>query len=216
MATQMKYIKQTLVSVFLTMLGIIPSAYASSNELAPMLGTWRCHTESSLIIPNKSDSPQTSLNLIKMLETYSTSTTEDGVSVGDGTTIYYIPVGDNLLPVEVTSHSKVLYQLDQGILKFKVLEWELRDGRIFSKERTNALAKFFSKDMSASTRSQLSAKLERLAEDFVESVTKSFQSMIGKEKRIPLSLRTIGVNEIQKTFGTGSTAIIHYCIRPSK
>ena len=23
-------------------------------------------------------------------------------------------------------------------------------------------------------------------------------------------------NEIQKTFGTGSTAIIHYCIRPSK
>ena len=194
---------------------ITPNAYADNQELAPMFGTWQCHAEASVNIPGGKNA-DSSTNSVKMVETYTATTTPDGMSVGDDTTIFYLQTQDRVLPIEVSSHSKGQYKLNDGTLKLRVLEWQLLQGRIYPKEKNKLLAQYIKSDAPASARSQFSAKMERLAEDFADTVAKSFQDRVGKEASMPFKLTSTGSGKMEKTFGTGPSASVHYCTRPPK
>ncbi|MBP2543895.1 hypothetical protein [Acinetobacter guillouiae] len=185
-----------------------PSLYAS--DLAPMLGSWQCTAQAEIALPINAGKP------LKMVETYTVMTTADGISEGDDSTIFYFPLGEKLMPIEVISHSKAQYRLQDDTLKLLVLTWELREGRIAPKERADFITSMLGKNAPAAARSQLGAKIDRMAEDFAETIAKSFQARIGKESSMPFRLTTTGAGKIEKTFGSGANAVTHQCIRLSK
>lgn len=185
-----------------------PSLYAS--DLAPMLGSWQCTAQAEIALPINAGKP------LKMVETYTVMTTADGISEGDNSTIFYFPLEEKLMPIEVISHSKAQYRLQDDTLKLLVLTWELREGRIAPKERADFITSMLGKNAPAAARSQLGAKIDRMAEDFAETIAKSFQARIGKESSMPFRLTTTGAGKIEKTFGSGPKAVTHQCIRLSK
>lgn len=185
-----------------------PSLYAS--DLAPMLGSWQCTAQAEIALPINAGKP------LKMVETYTVMTTADGISEGDDSTIFYFPLGEKLMPIEVISHSKAQYRLQGDTLKLLVLTWELREGRIAPKERADFITSMLGKNAPAAARSQLGAKIDRMAEDFAETIAKSFQARIGKESSMPFRVTTTGAGKIEKTFGSGPKAVTHQCIRLSK
>lgn len=185
-----------------------PSLYAS--DLAPMLGSWQCTAQAEIALPINAGKP------LKMVETYTVMTTADGISEGDDSTIFYFPLGEKLMPIEVISHSKAQYRLQGDTLKLLVLTWELREGRIAPKERADFITSMLGKNAPAAARSQLGAKIDRMAEDFAETIAKSFQARIGKESSMPFRLTTTGAGKIEKTFGSGPKAVTHQCVRLSK
>ncbi|MRT38929.1 hypothetical protein GJV03_17335 [Acinetobacter sp. RIT698] len=150
-----------------------------------------------------------------MVETYTVMTTADGISEGDDSTIYYLPTGEKLMPIEVISHSKAQYRLQGDTLKLLVLNWELREGRIAPKERADFITSMLGKNAPAATRSQLGAKIDRMAEDFAEMIAKNFQARIGKESSIPFRMTATGAGKIERTFGSGANAVTHQCVRLS-
>jgi len=185
-----------------------PSLYAS--DLAPMLGSWQCTAQAEIALPINAGKP------LKMVETYTVMTTADGISEGDDSTIFYFPLGEKLMPIEVISHSKAQYRLQGDTLKLLVLTWELREGRIAPKERADFITSMLGKNAPAAARSQLGAKIDRMAEDFAETIAKSFQARIGKESSMPFRVTTTGAGKIEKTFGSGPKAVTHQCVRLSK
>ncbi|MFW2173872.1 hypothetical protein ACG95N_10175 [Acinetobacter guillouiae] len=185
-----------------------PSLYAS--DLAPMLGSWQCTAQAEIALPINAGKP------LKMVETYTVMTTADGISEGDDSTIFYFPLGEKLMPIEVISHSKAQYRLQGDTLKLLVLTWELREGRIALKERADFITSMLGKNAPAAARSQLGAKIDRMAEDFAETIAKSFQARIGKESSMPFRVTTTGAGKIEKTFGSGPKAVTHQCVRLSK
>ena len=185
-----------------------PSLYAS--DLAPMLGSWQCTAQAEIALPINAGKP------LKMVETYTVMTTADGISEGDDSTIFYFPLGEKLMPIEVISHSKAEYRLQGDTLKLLVLTWELREGRIAPKERADFITSMLGKNAPAAARSQLGAKIDRMAEDFAETIAKSFQARIGKESSTPFRVTTTGAGKIEKTFGSGPKAVTHQCVRLSK
>lgn len=185
-----------------------PSLYAS--DLAPMLGSWQCTAQAEIALPINAGKP------LKMVETYTVMTTADGISEGDDSTIFYFPLGEKLMPIEVISHSKAQYRLQGDTLKLLVLTWELREGRIAPKERADFITSMLGKNAPAAARSQLGAKIDRMAEDFAETIAKSFQARIGKESSTPFRVTTTGAGKIEKTFGSGPKAVTHQCVRLSK
>lgn len=184
-----------------------PSLYASN--LAPMLGSWQCTAQAEIALPINAGKP------LKMVETYTVMTTADGISEGDDSTIFYFPLGEKLMPIEVISHSKAQYRLQGDTLKLLVLTWELREGRIAPKERADFITSMLGKNAPAAARSQLGAKIDRMAEDFAETMAKSFQARIGKESSMPFRLTTTGAGKIERTFGSGANAVTHQCVRLS-
>ena len=184
-----------------------PSLYAS--DLAPMLGSWQCTAQAEIALPINAGKP------LKMVETYTVMTTADGISEGDDSTIFYFPLGEKLMPIEVISHSKAQYRLQGDTLKLLVLTWELREGRIALKERADFITSMLGKNAPAAARSQLGAKIDRMAEDFAETIAKSFQARIGKESSMPFRVTTTGAGKIEKTFGSGPKAVTHQCVRLS-
>lgn len=185
-----------------------PSLHAS--DLAPMLGSWQCTAQAEIALPINAGKP------LKMVETYTVMTTADGISEGDDSTIFYFPLGEKLMPIEVISHSKAQYRLQGDTLKLLVLTWELREGRIAPKERADFITSMLGKNAPAAARSQLGAKIDRMAEDFAETIAKSFQARIGKESSMPFRVTTTGAGKIEKTFGSGPKAVTHQCVRLSK
>ena len=185
-----------------------PSLYAS--DLAPMLGSWQCTAQAEIALPINAGKP------LKMVETYTVMTTADGISEGDDSTIFYFPLGEKLMPIEVISHSKAEYRLQGDTLKLLVLTWELREGRIAPKERADFITSMLGKNAPAAARSQLGAKIDRMAEDFAETIAKSFQARIGKKSSTPFRVTTTGAGKIEKTFGSGPKAVTHQCVRLSK
>lgn len=186
-----------------------PSLYAS--DLAPMLGSWQCSAQAEITLPIKGGNKP-----LKMVETYTVITTADGIGEGDDSTIYYLPTGEKLMPIEVISHSKAQYRLQGDTLKLLVLNWELREGRIAPKERADFITSMLGKNAPAATRSQLGAKIDRMAEDFAEMIAKNFQARIGKESSIPFRMTATGSGKIERTFGSGANAVTHQCVRLSK
>ena len=184
-----------------------PSLYAS--DLAPMLGSWQCTAQTEIALPINAGKP------LKMVETYTVMTTADGISEGDNSTIFYFPSGEKLMPIEVISHSKAQYRLQGDTLKLLVLTWELREGRIAPKERADFITSMLGKNAPAATRSQLGAKIDRMAEDFAEMIAKNFQARIGKESSIPFRMTATGPGKIERTFGSGANAVTHQCVRLS-
>ena len=187
-----------------------PTLYAS--DLTPMLGTWQCSAQAEVALNiNGANKP------LKMVESYTVMTAADGISEGDDSTIYYLPTGENLMPIEVISHSKAQYRLQGDSLKLLVLNWELREGRIAPKERADFITSMLGKNAPAAARSQFGAKIDHMAESFAEeAIAKTFLARIGKESSMPFRVTTTGAGKIEKTFGSGPKAVTHQCVRLSK
>jgi len=201
-----------LGAVLCGLLASIPTTYAGSKDLAPMLGTWQCRAEGQMRASGKEQGSKP----IKLVETYTGTTTADGMSEADDTTVYYLPVNDKLMPIEVVTHSSARYRLEGGTLYLLATSYELREGRIHGPERAAFVASIAGKDTPASARSQMGAKLDRMAEDFAEMVVKNYQGMVAKKKEIPIPFRLSmpAPGKLEKTFGNGENASVHRCVRP--
>ena len=197
------------IPILLLLSCMITTPFLYASDLAPMLGSWQCTAQAEIALPINAGKP------LKMVETYTVMTTADGISEGDDSTIFYFPSGEKLMPIEVISYSKARYRLQGDTLKLLVLTWELREGRIAPKERADFITSMLGKNAPAAARSQFGAKIDRMAEDFAETIAKSFQARIGKESSTPFRVTTTGAGKIEKTFGSGPKAVTHRCVRLS-
>ena len=196
-----------LLNYLLASAFVVNSSIASADEqsTAPMFGSWKCTSEQ---IMQGGDKP------IKVVESYTSKMTSDGVGEGDSTVLFYLPsiAQGSTLPVEMVSHSRARYDVQGDTLKLTIMDFNLtHEGRIPSTARAAFLKENLQPNASASTRSQMGAKVDRMAENFVEKFAQNYQSQVGKQLSIPFRMTIPAPGKLQKIFGNGATAATHQC-----